>query len=94
MTLLRLFRFLFLDFLRLRRAHAAMKSRVCSILHFDRPAPDDTRLLALANSHLLHAQQQQFGRDIGMRAVAIERDGAGRKTVVYRIPARVEIRQT
>jgi|DewCreStandDraft_4_1066084.scaffolds.fasta_scaffold03477_16 hypothetical protein len=93
MTLLRLLRFLFLDFLRLRRAHAAMKSRVRRILQYDRTAPQDAQLLALANELLLDAQRQQFGRDIGMRAIAIDRDPAGRKTVVYRLPAGGKIRQ-
>lgn len=81
MTLLRL----------VRRAHAALKSRVRRIIHFDRTAPQDARLLAMANRLLLEVQEQHSGRDIGMRAIAIDRDDAGRKTVVYRLPAGVKI---
>lgn len=82
MTLLRFF----------RQARAALKSRVRRIIHFDRTARQDARLLAMANRMLLQAQEQQFGRDIGMRAIALDRDAAGRKTLIYRIPAGVKIR--
>jgi hypothetical protein len=70
-----------------------MKSRVRRLLHHDRTATDDSRLLALANELLLGAQRRHFGRDIGMRAVSIDRDPAGRKSVVYRLPAGGKIRQ-
>lgn len=81
MTLLRFF----------RQARAALRSRMRRILHFDRTAPQDARLLALANRLLLQEQEQQFGRDVGMRAIAFDRDAAGRKTLVYRIPAGLKI---
>lgn len=62
------------------------------LICYDRTAPDDVRLLALANDQIIRRQLQQFGRDIGLRAVAVDRDAAGGKSVVYRIPARLEIR--
>ncbi|GIU78822.1 MAG: hypothetical protein KatS3mg005_2060 [Bryobacteraceae bacterium] len=83
MTLFRLFRSLLRDFFRLRRAHAALKSRVRRLLLFDRTG------LAELNQLLLQAQRQRFGRGIGMRAVGIDRDGAGQKAVVYSFPVRV-----